>query len=82
MKEQPTPKTFEPFFTGKRNGQYFYRGQVWRGDTNLIGYGKLSQAEPNGIKNTCTPDWAKPLPLPAPEVPCGGYDVTEVAVAS
>lgn len=42
MKQREQAPTFVPFFTGKRNGQYFYRGVRWRGDANLIGYGKLA----------------------------------------
>lgn len=62
MQERNTPERRPVNFTGKWQGQYFYRGQVWRGDTNLIGYGQLSQAEPNGIKNTSKPDWAAIVP--------------------
>jgi hypothetical protein len=61
MKAQEQPKAFVPFFTGKRNGQYFYRGVRWVGATNLMGFGQLAHVD-NGITNTTKPEFA-PRPV-------------------
>ena len=64
MKAQEQPKAFVPFFTGKRNGQYYYRGVKWTGDTNLMGFGHLAHTDGGGIMNT-----TKPVFAPRPEAP-------------
>ncbi len=38
-------KHFQPAFTGRKGGTYYYKGIRWLGPSNMIGHGTLAWVE-------------------------------------